>query len=138
MLQRRRLKILDKRRFFREAMTELAGSAYVSFEGNLSSLSLSKIRGASGEETSTLKRNTIWPKQDFIVLPLEAELTKEISSAIGGTIPKAILHIQIEKRGKLELGIYDNFQHVGCGEALEAKFLEQLQSDGIVKLNEVI
>jgi len=32
MLQRRRLKILDKRRFFREAMRELAGSAYVSLK----------------------------------------------------------------------------------------------------------
>jgi hypothetical protein len=138
MLQRRRLKILDKLRFLGEAMKELAGGAYVSFEGNLGSLSLTKIKGASGEETSALKRNTTWPKQDFIVLPLEADLTKEISSAIGGTIPKAILHIQIEKQGRLELGIYDNFQHVGCGEALGIQFFEQLQSNGVVKLNETI
>ncbi len=114
-------------------MKELAGAAHISFEGNLSSLRLTHLTGASEEETPALRRNTIWPKQNFVVLPLEAGHSKAINSAIGGTIPKAILHIQIEREGRLELGIYDNFQGIACGSALGSQFFEQLQSAGIVK-----
>jgi hypothetical protein len=90
-------KILDKRRFLVAAMKELAGAAHISFEGDLRLTRISELSNASGEESLVLKRNTLWPKQDFIVLPLETDVIGAISAAIGGTVPKTILHIQIEK-----------------------------------------
>jgi hypothetical protein len=36
------------------------------------------VAGASSDETQVLKRNTLWPKQDFVVLPLEAEMVGPI------------------------------------------------------------
>ena len=93
-------KIRDKRRFLIAAMTELAGAAHVSFEGDLSATRIANSPGASSEETQVLKRNTLRPKQEFFILPLEADLVTAIISAVGGTVPRGILHIQIEKENR--------------------------------------
>lgn len=107
-------KVHDKRRFLMAALRQLAGSAFVSFEGDLSGTALIEVTGASGDETKALKRNTLWPKQDFVVLSLEADTVGSIMSAVGGTVPRSILHIQVEKEGLLELGLYDNFAPKEC------------------------
>jgi hypothetical protein len=127
-------KIRDKRRFLIAAMEELAGAAHISFEGDLSATRISHLAGASGDETSILKRNTLWPKQDFVVLALEPDCVKAIMAAIGGTVPRSILHVQIEKGNCLELGLYDNFDPKASffGSALTPLFLSQLQSAGII------
>jgi hypothetical protein len=91
--------VRDKRRLLVRMMEQLAGNAHISFEGDLKALHLSRIPGASNEETEVLKRNTLSPKQVFVVLPLETSSTKTIIAAIGGTIPSAIIHVQIEKVG---------------------------------------
>jgi hypothetical protein len=91
--------VRDKRRLLVRMMEQLAGNAHISFEGDLKALHLSRIPGASNEETEVLKRNTLSPKQVFVVLPLETSSTKTIIAAIGGTIPSAIIHVQIEKGG---------------------------------------
>jgi hypothetical protein len=36
-------------------------------------------------------------------------MSGSIMSAIGGTVPKAIIHIQIEKSGVLQFAAYDHF-----------------------------
>jgi hypothetical protein len=102
-------KVRDKRRFLVAALAELAGAAQVSFEGDLSRPSLFDVAGASSDETRVLKRNTLSPKQDFVVLPLEAQTVGPIMAAVGGTVPRGIIHIQVQKGGQLELGLYDNF-----------------------------
>ncbi len=102
-------KVRDKRRFLMVVLERLTGSASVSFEGDLGRTALLEVYGASGEETQILKRNTIWPRQDFVVLPLESATVGTIMKAVGGTMPKSILHIQVEKDGRLELGMYDSF-----------------------------
>ena len=76
------------------ALRQLAGSAFVSFEGDLAGTALSSIKGATGDETQALKRNTLRPRQDFVILPLEAETITSIMAAVGGTVPRNILHIQ--------------------------------------------
>ncbi len=107
-------KVLDKRRLLLTLMEELAGGAHVSFEGRLRGLSLSNISGASGEPTSVLKRNTLSPKQDFVVVPLEPSMGQRIIAAIGGHLNYATYHEayltsrQIEKDGQLQFGAYDN------------------------------
>ncbi len=127
-------RVRNKTRFLESVMTELAGSAHISFEGDLSALKLYVLPGASHEETVILKRNTLRPKQDFVVVPLEASTEGAIIAAIGGTVPRAILHIQIEKNGRLEFGTYDTF-HPECftiGSGLESAFFDELLSEGIL------
>jgi hypothetical protein len=127
--------VSDKRRLLLALMEEFAGDAHVSFEGDLSALPLSSIPGASQEETGVLRRNTLWPKQDFIVLPLEPSTSKAIISAIGGTVPNTIIHIQIEKGGTLQFAAYDNF-HPQCiifHSTFKPAFLESLASESIVR-----
>jgi hypothetical protein len=117
-------------------MEELAGNAYISFEGNLQHFNLVKFAGASDNETAILKRNTIWPRQDFVVISLEPSMGQRILAAISGAVPKRILHIQIEKHGVLQLGAYDNF-HPDClvwGPALKADFFEALVQQGALEL----
>jgi hypothetical protein len=125
-------KVRDKRRFLAAALAELAGVAQVSFEGDLSSTSLSAVAGASSDETQVLKRNTLWPKQDFVVLPLEAEMVGPIMAAVGGTVPRGIIHIQVQKDGRLELGLYDNFapKCMFFGPSLTSAFFATLQDAG--------
>jgi hypothetical protein len=127
-------KVRDKRKFLVAAMEELAGAARISFEGNLSTTSVFKLNGASGDETQVLKRNTLRPKQDFVVLELEPDLVKPIIAAIGGTVPRGILHIQIEKGSHLELGWYDNFNPKAShfGPALTPLFFGKLEAEGIL------
>jgi hypothetical protein len=127
--------VRDKRRLLLVMMEKLAGGAHISFEGDLSTLRLSSIPGASHEETDALKRNTLLPKQDFIVLPLESATSKTIVSAIGGTVPSTILHIQIEKGGSIQFAAYDNFHPEGIvfNEMTDKSILESLVSEGIMR-----
>ena len=115
-------------------MEGLAGNAHISFEGSLNTLGLSKLAGASDTETTLLKRGTISPKQDFVVFPLEPTVTREILQRLGPSVPKSILHIQVEKAGVLELATYDNF-HPDClylGKAVTENLLESLLSQGVL------
>jgi hypothetical protein len=127
--------VLDKQRLFRLVMDELAGDAHISFEGNLHDLRLLALPGASEEETDSLKRNTSWPKQDFVIVPLEADSIGTILAAIGGALPRKIIHVQIEKAEVLQFGAYDQFQP-GCivfGSMVDRRFLEDLVSQGVMK-----
>jgi hypothetical protein len=133
--ERRRWLVRDKRRLLLAMMEELAGDAHISFEGDLRVLPIFSTPGASQEETVTLKRNTLWPKQDFIVLPLEPSMSRAIISAIGGTIPKTIIHIQIEKNSLIQFAAYDRF-HPKCivfGTAVTEAVRESLVSQGIMR-----
>ena len=127
-------KVRDKRAFLMAAFGALAGSAIVSFEGNLSGTDLLSVTGASGDETTALKRNTLWPKQDFVVLPLESDTVGAIMAAVGGTVPRSTLHIQVEKAGQLQLGLYDNFapRAMLFGPALTPQVVASFQNHGLI------
>ncbi len=116
-------------------MEELAGDAHISFEGDFRGLRLLRMPDASQEETPVLKRATVWPKQDFVVLPLEPSMSQTIASALGGAVPSAIIHIQIEKNGLRQFAAYDNF-HPQCiffGTDVKEVFLESLVSQSIMR-----
>lgn len=73
--------------------------------------------------------------QDFVALALEPSHTERILRAMGGIVPRSILHIQIEKNGILEFGAYDQF-NPGCiffGTALDDGFIGSLISDGVIE-----
>ena len=128
-------RVRNKGQLLLALMEELEGNAHVSFEGNLRSLPLSNYPDVSSEPTIALKRNTLWPKQDFTVVPLERSSSKKIYAALGGVVPKTILHIQIEKNGVLEFGAYDSF-HPECiffGGAVTSRLLDSLVSTDILQ-----
>jgi hypothetical protein len=128
-------KVQDKRLLLLAMMEELAGDAHISFEGDFQGLRLLSMPGASQDETAALKQNTRWPKQDYVILALEPSMAKSIIFAIGGTVPNAIIHIQIEKNGQLQFGAYDNF-HPECiffGMGVKQAVLETLVSQIIMR-----
>jgi hypothetical protein len=120
-------RVRDRNRLLLFLMTDLAGGAHISLEGSLP-LAILEFPGASATENEILKRGTHWPVQDFVILPLELPTVPDIVRAIGGTIPRGILHIQIEKHGKLAFAAYDNF-HPECiylGDAISAELIQRL------------
>ena len=54
---------------------------------------------------------------------------------MGGSIPDSILHIQIAKNGRLELGAYDKFDPsaVAFGDAITQDFIESLAAEGLLR-----
>jgi hypothetical protein len=129
-------KVNGKNRLLFAVMKELAGEAQISFEGDLHKLGLFSFPGALIEGTNTIRRCSLSdpPDLDFVILPLETENIKSIVAAIGGSIPRSIIHIQIGKANKLEFAAYDNF-HPECmffGNVLTGPFLDSLISDGLL------
>ena len=107
------LEAKDKPGLLVAVMRLLAGEdVQISFEGNLSQCGLATLPGASNTETAALKRATIQPELDFIVLPLGPTNVRAILEHV---LPawRAVVHVQIEKHGTLQFGAYDNF-HPAC------------------------
>ena len=106
----------------------------IAFEGNLASTELFRLEGASYNETKNLKRATISPKLDFIVLALVPARVPEIEKAIRSKIPfggyKGIIHVQIEADGKIMFGAYDNF---GIGSVIVNGLVSTAVLDDLVK-----
>jgi hypothetical protein len=132
------LQARDKPGLLVAVMRLLAGDARISFEGDLSRAStLRSLPGASGEETSVLRRNTAFPVQDFVVVPLDAAnlpiLITEVSAP--GRLTSDVLHVQIEKGEQLQFGAYDNF-HPDCivvSSGVPLAVLEELQRKGVLR-----
>ena len=105
-------------------MHALAGEdAWISFEGRLSHTDLVKIEGISFEETEVLRRGTLWPLLDFLVLPLKPALLPTIEKAVVSKIAfshgAGIVHVQIESGGEIAFAAYDEF-HEECVTAFPA------------------
>ncbi len=62
-----------------------------------------------------------------------------ILATLGGTVPRKILHIQIEKSGRLEFGAYDNF-HPDCvciGSGVPAGLIQGLATEGVIERRKI-
>ena len=112
--------------------------AAISFEGQLSHTDMAKIAGASVNETEVLKRNTTSPRMDFVVLPLTPETVPEIEKAIVSKVAfkgyAGIVHVQIERQGRLAFVACDNF-HEDCvwvSEAVPDTFLVELVKNRVL------
>jgi hypothetical protein len=128
------LNVRDKPAFLTAMLQFLAGNARVSFEGDLSACRFGPELVPSSAETPCLKRATLRPQLDFVVLPLEEQYVQPILMAV---LPagRRIMHIQVEKSGVLELGAYDNF-HADCvvtGSAISVRLLEELKARRILR-----
>jgi hypothetical protein len=115
----------------------LWGNAYLSSEGDLSRFDPRSIKGAPGEETAVLRRNTLDPGVDFVVLPLEADtkdlISKRLLPRLG--MRKRVIHVQVEKEERLESGAYDTF-HPECtwiGSCVGEALLQSLAQQGFIR-----
>lgn len=103
----------------------------ISLEGYLSKTELARIEAVSHEETEVLKRGTLQPRLDFLVLALTPQMVPAIKKAIHSKIAfgrNGIIHVQIEKAGKLSFAAYGDF-HPECTVAYSAvspQFLQDL------------
>jgi hypothetical protein len=115
----------------------LCGNARLSLEGDLSRVDLTKIPGVSRTPSGSLKRNTISPQQEFIIVPVEDHAVvrnlRRNFPRIG--LKSLILHILIEKDGELAFAAYDQFYggKAWVSDRIGKSFLESLQEKGIIK-----
>jgi|SRR5580692_11485259 hypothetical protein len=129
--------VCDKPRLLLALLEKFAGDARVSFEGDLRGFNLLALPGANENQTAILKRNTLWPMQDFVVVPLALSGGQSILSAISGAVPHRILHVQIESKGVLQFVSYDNFnpECLVWGPEIGSDFLDSLVAEGILKFH---
>lgn len=132
-----RLDARDKPGLLMAMMRALAGNARIALEGDLSRCAVSRLVGASGVETAALRRGTLFPKQDFTVLPLEPDTLQPILEAVlpEGRLVDGLEHVQIEKDGGLAFGAFDGFhpRATECGPAVPVALLEALVAQGILR-----
>ena len=127
----------DKPGLLTHMMRFLAGDARISFEGDLSRCQFPATILSSTDEDSILTRQTISPRQDFIILPLEHDTIRPSLDVVlpDNRYMEDIIHIQIEKRGELQFGSYDQFHHdcIVCFLGVSTKFLDELKQTGILR-----
>ena len=108
----------------------------MSLEGDLSRCRFAGEAIVSKDETPFLKRQTLWPRQDFVVLRLESHaITPLFKQIMAAGLSRSIIHVQIERSGVLELRAYDNFG-AGCvmtGPNVSEALLSELQSERVLR-----
>jgi hypothetical protein len=127
----------DKPGLLRAIMQALAGDAHISFEGDLSRCSFDEELRPSPHETPALGRHTAYPVQDFVVLPLEAMTVQPILKVVlpDRRFMDDILHIQVERKGRLEFGSYDQFhpECIVCFNGVSTELLSRLEKSGVIR-----
>jgi hypothetical protein len=129
------LNVRDKHGLLHRLMLQFAGGQ-MSLEGDLSKCRFAEETVVARDEAGLLKRNTLYPRQDFIVLRLdEVNIEPVLKQVLAAGLSRAILHVQIEHGGKLQLGAYDNF-HPGCvvsGPGVSEVLLADLKSKRVLR-----
>jgi hypothetical protein len=128
--------VRDKPGFLHRLMSELAGRARMSLEGDLSKCHFTDDHVVARDEDLVLKRSTLSPRLGFVILKLEPEAVAALfKQVIAAGLKKNIIHVQIERNGSLQLGAYDNF-HPDCvvtGPEVSAELLEKMKISGVVR-----
>lgn len=128
--------VRDKPAFLHRLMRELAGDARLSLEGDLRACSFDTEEIAAHDELGLLQRNTLSPRVDFVVLHLVPSRVGSIFSKVSAVgFSDAIIHVQIERAGILELGAYDNFhsQCVVTGPGVSSALLSDLKVKNVIR-----
>jgi hypothetical protein len=107
------LNVRDKPGLLHRLMREFVGGQ-MSLEGDLSKCRFAEQMIVANDEVGLLKRNTLYPRQEFVILRLEpVNIAPIFKQVLAAGLSRAIIHIQIERGGVLQLGAYDNF-HPDC------------------------
>ena len=91
-----------------------------------------------GHEESDLLKRSLKPKQDFRILPLVPQNVSAIVKAITSKIAfgnRGIIHVQIERNGKMAFAAYDNFDRecVAAYPAGSSASLDDLTMTGVLR-----
>ncbi len=110
----------------------------ISFEGELSNTELARIEGVVHESTEVLKKNTLWPNLDFLILPLATGNLPAIEKAIISKIAfgnRGIIHVQIECDGRIAFAAYDGFdpECVVAFPPVPVALLQELTETGVLR-----
>jgi hypothetical protein len=129
------LNVRDKPSLLHRLMIEFLGGQ-MSLEGDLSKCKFAEDEVITHEEVGVLKRATLYPRQDFFVLRLEpATIGPIFKQIMAAGLSRAIIHVQIEHAGVLQLGAYDNF-HAECvvtGPGVSEALLSELKSKSVLR-----
>ena len=131
-----RIDVRDKPGFLHRLMVELAGDARMSLEGDLSKCHFVDDHVVSREEKGVLKRSTPSPRLDFVIVKLEPDTVRPVfDQVMAAGVREAIIHVQIDRNGSLQLGAYDNFHRecVVSGPEVSADLLATLKASGVVR-----
>ena len=127
----------DKAALLVAVANELAGSAEIAFEGDLSSCEFASIPGCRFEESGPFRRQDQGGPETLVVLPLEPSTVKDILNLVlpHGRFMREIQHIAIAKNGELQFLAGDQFHRecVSVGPAVAESFLQQLVTRGILR-----
>jgi len=115
------------------------GAGLASFEGNLTGLALDELSGSSHSETPALRRQTVQPELDFVVVPISSENIASLKwrLSLRGVLGAegVVVHTQLEVGGEAVLIACDNF-HDECTVAslsVPEAFLSELKSEGVLR-----
>lgn len=139
MPQYRRLEVRDCQGTLWAFYRKYEGHAVASFEGDLLGLKLEELPGASAQETSSLRRQTIEPALDFITVPINPDTVRELKKCLAshGILGRGgvVIHTQIAVGDDLLLVACDNF-HDECTVAsvlVPEPFLNEMRSHGLLR-----
>lgn len=115
--------------------------ARISFEGKLSPRLFEELPVVSTEPIEPHLRNTSYPKQDFVIIPITAVtldiLRKKVLPQVG--LRKNVLHVLISKKDKLVFCSYDCFHPcVGLSLVVPEAQVIALCEKGILKEYKII
>jgi hypothetical protein len=130
-----RLQVHDKVRTLEAVVDAFCGCAHISIEGDLSQFKWSGPPFTNEKDCPILRRNTTWPPQDFVILPLEEETRDRIRAILHGVgLKRRVWHVLIEKGGEMVFCAYDAFDE-GCwvSEAVGTELLDSLIRQGVLK-----
>lgn len=110
----------------------------ISFEGTLSHTDLVRIAGITHDESGVLRRATLAPREDFIILPLSEQTLPAIRKAINSKIAigeKGIVHVQIVKDSDMAFAAYDTFDKecVVAYSAVSSELLDELTNAKVLR-----
>jgi hypothetical protein len=106
-----RIRVQQPVEFLKAVLARFTVDAYLSLEGDLSHLSCGLLTPIATEPNSVLRRNTIWPKEDFAIFAVTDEtrepLTRSLLPQVG--VRSHVMHVQLASAGQLVCGAYDQF-----------------------------
>ncbi len=135
----RRINVRDCQGVLWDFWEHFQTNAFISFEGVFTNLNLTSIPGVSFNVSPVLRRQTIKPKLDFCVVPINAQtvflLKQQLSHS--GVLGRngQIIHVQISQANELVFLACDNF-HYECSvvsKTISVEFLEALVQQGVLR-----
>jgi hypothetical protein len=131
-----RLHVHDKVKTLCTLAEAFCGDAHISLEGDLSKVKWDVPPDIPEAVRPVLRRNTLWPEQDFAIFPLEESTRDSVFHMLHAAgLKRRVWHVQIEKGGDLVFGAFDGFDEgvAWVSKTIGAKLLDDMVRAGVLK-----